>query len=385
MSSSQCKLFIYEEIIINVLNRLPLKSLARFKCVSKNWRKYIAEIYRCRLQWPKPFLIGFFFVEKRLQSHFFFSYKESPLLIGTSLDESVNFIGDRVYVVASSNGFLLCNKLRSRQRIYYVYNPATKHRFELPKTPISMKDPYVGFIVKETDESVSFTIVRYVVTTPVSRNNFRFQYSLTIESFSSETNEWTANSVIEDVPFALYPSRDEISSSSAGVVNGVFFWLDNYGQWMTVYDSVKKCFWALELPERRTVIYPGYCCLGLSGGELCFASTGWTTITCWQLNSFPSRDSIWVRTFAVNVPSVVQKCQEDFGLGGGSSIDREVRNIVFHPALPHILYLQIRSMVISYDLITNNAELVYDFGEAWRKTKHYKLFSYEWPQWPRLQ
>ncbi|XP_015060483.1 uncharacterized protein LOC107006443 [Solanum pennellii] len=385
MSSRQRKKFFSEEIIIKILNGLPLKSLARCSSVSKNWRKYIAEIYRSRLQWPKPYLFGFFCEEKRLRSRFFFSSKESPLLIGNSLDESVDFIGERVYIVASSNGFLLCNKLRSRQRVYYVYNPATRQRFDLPRTQISMKDPIVGCIVKETDESVSFTIVRYEVTSPVSRIKFRFQYSLTIESYSSETKEWTANSLIEDVPFPLYPSRDEISSSSAGVLDGVFFWLDNYGQWMTVYDSVNKDFRALELPERRTVIYPGYCCLGLSGGKICLASTGWTTITCWQLNNFPSRDAVWVRKYAVNVASVVEKCEQDFGLGGGSSLDRELRNMIFHPALSHMLYLQIRSMVISYDLEINTAEFVYDFGEAWRKTIHYKLFSYEWPQWPRLQ
>ncbi|CAN4120350.1 unnamed protein product [Withania somnifera] len=142
---------------------------------------------------------------KRLRSHFFFLSKESPLLVGTSLDKSINFIGERVYVVASSNGFLLCNKLRSRQRTYYVYNPTTKQ-------------------------------LCYVVRSPLSRD--KFQYSLTFESFSSETNVWTANELIVDVPFPLYPSRDEISSSSVGVVDGVFFWLDNYGQWMTVYDSV---------------------------------------------------------------------------------------------------------------------------------------------------
>ncbi|KAM3399068.1 hypothetical protein P3S68_002584 [Capsicum galapagoense] len=128
MKRRQSKLFICEEIIINILNRLPLKSVARFKCVSKDWRKYIAEIYRCRLQLLAPYLIGFFCIEKRLQSRFFFSSKDSPLLIGTGLDKSVNFIGERVYVVASSNGFLLFNKLRNRQRIFYVYNPAMRQR-----------------------------------------------------------------------------------------------------------------------------------------------------------------------------------------------------------------------------------------------------------------
>ncbi|KAM3302936.1 hypothetical protein P3S67_013966 [Capsicum chacoense] len=97
-------------------------------------------------------------------------------------------------------------------------------------------------------------------------------------------------------------------------------------------------------------------CLGLSGGELCFASNSGTTISCWRLNNFPSRDAVWVWKYNVDVATVVEKCREDFGLGGGNALGFKVRNMVFH-----------------------------DFEEAWRKTVHYKLFSYEWPQWPPLQ
>ncbi|KAM3399071.1 F-box protein like [Capsicum galapagoense] len=365
MQRRSCKLHICEEIITNILNRLPPKSLARFICISEDWRKYIAQIYHCRLQWPQPYLICFFCVEKRLQSRFFFSSKESSLVIGTSLDESVSLIGERVYVVASSSGFLLCNKLKSRQRIYYVYNPATRQRFDVPKTRILMNDPRVGFMVKETNESVSFTIVRY----GVHRAYFHHLYSsVTIEIFSSETNIWTANKLTVDERLLFYPYRDETSSSSACVVDRVFCWLCNYPQQVTVYDSVKKCFWALGLPDWTWFLYPGYSCLGLSGGELCFASNG-----------------VWVWKYDIDVATVVQKCREDFGLGGGNALGFKVQSMVFHPALPDILYLQIRSKVISYDMKTSSAELVHDFGEAWRKTVHYKLFSYEWPQWPHLQ
>ncbi|KAK4709267.1 hypothetical protein R3W88_030192 [Solanum pinnatisectum] len=188
----RCKLFVCEEIIINILNRLPLKSVAKFKCISKNWRKYIAEIYRRRFQWPEPYLLGFFCLEKRCQSCFFYSSKESPLV----------FIGERVYIVASSN------------------------------------------------DSVSFTIVRYVISE-------HYQSSITIESFSSEINVWTDYKLIVDVPHALYPSLDETSLSSAGVVDGVFFWL-NYTL-ITIYDSVNKCFWAMELPENLFFYYPRSC------------------------------------------------------------------------------------------------------------------------------
>ncbi|CAN4120349.1 unnamed protein product [Withania somnifera] len=358
MKNCQRKCFDAEEIRINILNRLPLESLAKFKCLSKTWRKYIAESYHCRLQWPEPYLLSFFCIEKRLQSHFFFSSKESSLLIGA------------MYIVASSNGFLLCNKLKSRQRVYYVYNPATRQRLDLPKTRYLMDDPYVGFTCKVyEDDSASFTKVRYAV--PVSWENFKVQYHLTIESFSSETNVWTTTNLIVDVPIDLYPSRDMTSSTSSGVVDGIFCWL-NYGC-MTVYDSVEKRFWVLELPQRMRMVYPGSCFLGVSGGESYFATNYWTkTITCWQLNNYHSPDNaVWIWNYAVDVATIIQNCP--------------VRNNAFHPALPNMLYLQIRSKIISYDLKTSAAELVYDFGEAWRKTQHYKLFSYEWHQWPRLQ
>lgn len=348
-----------------------MKSLARFKYISNGWQKYIAQIYRCRVHWPEPYLIGFFCVEKRLQSRFFFSSKESPLLIGTNLDESVDFIADSVIVIASSNGFLLCNKIKSRKRMYYVYNPATRRRFDLPKTRVFMDDPYVGFTCKAgedgEDDYVSFSIVRCEVLENHESN-------VRIESFSSETNEWTVEKLM-DCPV------DEILSSSGSVLDGVFFWLDNGGRWISFYDSVKVYFWDLELPERRQVIHHTTCCLGLSGGKLCIALNSWTTITCWRLN-----DAEWVRKYVINVASLVKRCQEDFGLGGGGSgLGMEIRNMVFHPALSHVLYLQIRGKVVCYDVKTRTAQLMYDFGEAWRKTQHYKLFSYQWTQWPRLQ
>lgn len=55
-----------------------------------------------------------------------------------------------------------------------------------------------------------------------------------------------------------------------------------------------------------------------------------------------------------------------------------------HPAIPHIFYLDVKGKIISYDMQTDIAELVHDFGEYGWRTKHFKLFSYEWHQWPCL-
>lgn len=68
--------------------------------------------------------MGFFFQDK--ESHrvapirFLSTAKESEELgNGDDIDESVDFLGRRTIIVASSNGFLLCNPKRKFQKEYY--------------------------------------------------------------------------------------------------------------------------------------------------------------------------------------------------------------------------------------------------------------------------
>ncbi|OIT07588.1 PREDICTED: F-box protein At5g03970-like [Nicotiana attenuata] len=389
-----------EDIIINILHCLPSKSLARFNCVSKDWHKYIADSslsYSCRFRrWrPQPNLIGFFYqsweTPKRSQIRFFFSSNEVNNIDGSSLDESVNSLGrKRVYIVASSNGFLLCNDLTG---VYYVYNPATRQSLALPKTQIDMTDPFVGFICKVDDPNkdvISFTIVRYVM--PLV---WEFLSTITIETFSSETNVWTANIKIFE-PIGLWlPILDKKSSSTCGAIDGVLFWWLENGRHITAYDSVDKSFWALELPNDEEMVPRRSCYLGISSGALYFALNLGEAITVWRLESnIRSRDAVWVRIYKANVVSTILQCPEAYGLGVNAlslkefgivgSIGIKVQSMVIHPAIPHIFYLDVRGKVISYDLETDIAEFVHDFGEYWWRTQHFKLFAYEWHQWPRL-
>ncbi|XP_059306750.1 F-box protein At5g03970-like [Lycium ferocissimum] len=384
-----------EDTTMEILHRLPSKSLARFKCVSRTWRKFIADC-RSRRWKPQPNLIGIFYqTRKHSQIRFFPESKEVNNTNNIDLDESLNFLNRKVYIVASSNGFLLCTKHRHKQRVYYIYNPATRQHLTLPKTQICMEnDQAIGFICKADDpdnDVISFTIVRYAIP----RRWDELQYTVTIESFSSETNVWDAHDLILDVPLSLYPFDWDSSSSAAaaGVIDGVFCWLDQFGRQITVYDSVYKCFWALDLPE--DMVGGLDCFLGLSGGALYFTLNCRDAITVWRLEShIRNRDAVWVRKYDANVAATVMQCPEAFGLGGDALrvkafghtgfLRVEVQNMVIHPAVPHIFYLDVRGKVISYDLEMDIAQLVYDFGEPWRRTQHYKLFAYEWHQWPRL-
>ncbi|KAH0710071.1 hypothetical protein KY284_011498 [Solanum tuberosum] len=225
---------------------------------------------------------------------------------------------------------------------YYGYNPATSQLLVLPKTQICMEDdeynpPPIGFICKvdnpdNKDDIISFTIVRYAI--PDYQSNL--QFAVTIESFSSETNAWTANKIILDVPLGLFRST---ISPSASVIDGVFCWLDDSPQ-ITVYDSIYKSFWALKLPEDRERGKSGGCYLGSSAGGLYFALNiiFEATIIVWYLvSNIRSRDAVWVKKYVGNVGSTVLQCRKDFGLEGYHRI--VLKTMVIHPTVPHIFYL----------------------------------------------
>ncbi|XP_015166835.1 F-box protein At5g03970-like [Solanum tuberosum] len=376
---------ICEDIMIKILDFLPSKCLAKFKCVSKCWEKYIADC-RCRRWIQKPYLVGFFCQHSEIQRElrFFLSSSSTKDHSGTfvgSLDH--NLFHRKARLVAASNGFLLCNVKKVH---YYVYNPATSQFLVLPKTQICMEDddnnpPPVGFICKvdnpdNKDDIISFTIVRYAI--PLNPSNL--QFAVTIESFSSETNVWTANKITLEVPIRLFPCTF-MKSPSASVIDGVFYWYDDSLQ-ITVYDSIHKSFWDLKLPEdMERGIGCGY--LGSSAGGLYFALNiifKGTVIVWYLASNIRNRDAVWVKKYVGNVRSIVLQCPEDFGVEGYPHI--ELNNMVIHPTVPHIFYLGFQRNIISYDFEKDVAQLVNIFSGG-PTMKRYKLFPFEWYQWPR--
>ncbi|WMV60022.1 hypothetical protein MTR67_053407 [Solanum verrucosum] len=236
--------------------------------------------------------------------------------------------------------------------------------------------PPIGFICKvdnpDNKDIISFTIVRYAIP---ARPQFDLQVAVTIESFSSETNVWTANKIILDVPIRLFPCT-LTKSPSASVIDGVFCWYDDSLQ-ITVYDSIHKSFWDLKLPEdMERGIGCGY--LGSSAGGLYFALNiifKGTVIVWYLASNIRSRDAVWVKKYVGNVRSTVLQCPEDFGVEGYPHI--ELNNMVIHPTVPHIFYLGLQRNIISYDFEMDVAQLVNNFSGC-PTMKRYKLFPFEW-------
>ncbi|XP_023533020.1 F-box protein At5g07610-like [Cucurbita pepo subsp. pepo] len=135
-----------DDLLVEILVRLPIPSVLRFKSVSKRWLSLISDpnfshrritfypptpsgIFLTRHFW-RPVPRGFGFVVLR---------PNPPQVPFESLEPSVP--KRRIEILQSCNGLLLCCSYGRRygKNTYYVYNPMTKQYTTLPMLQMSKK------------------------------------------------------------------------------------------------------------------------------------------------------------------------------------------------------------------------------------------------------
>ncbi|KAL7147681.1 hypothetical protein ABFS83_06G123700 [Erythranthe nasuta] len=126
-----------DDLLIEIFLRLPIKSLVRFKLVSKRWHFLVNEPRFClmRNDNPNP-AVGLFLLSPTVN----LSYDYVPLSINKSSNppfRKLDFDDEPrgVRILQSCNGLLLCcsNLARECNKRYYVYNPTTTNFSTLPK------------------------------------------------------------------------------------------------------------------------------------------------------------------------------------------------------------------------------------------------------------
>ncbi|KAF5956606.1 hypothetical protein HYC85_003831 [Camellia sinensis] len=368
---------LHEDNVLDILHKLPAKSLVKFKCVSRGWREYISspsvhDCCRSRRWKPTPHMMGFFFQEqesrRRLQIRFLFSSTKKEKM-DNDLDESVSFLGRTAILVASSNGFLLCNQNRNHQMRYYIYNPATKQWAALPKPPKCYRSVATGFVCNDNTcdpykDSICYKVVRF----GIPKCFIDIQSIVTIECFSSETGAWMTVNLIPDVPLPLFPTNDP-----AVVIDEVFYWLD-IGPRIIACDMVQRQCWVMNFPGEPKEV--SSMCLAVLNGHLHYGIADDVSIEIWSLEGdFRCRLAQWHMKHRVRVVSLANRYPEIFGLVDNLIISAVVG---FHPADEHrIVYLNLRGKVISYHINNGIVEVVHDFGAPEWMTRNYKFFPYE--------
>ncbi|XP_073131249.1 F-box protein At5g07610-like [Henckelia pumila] len=231
------------DLLVQILLRVPIKSLVRFKLVSKKWHSIITNPQFCHLRNPDPNpAIGLFLPCSRTrqdQSFQFvpFSDQKSRNPPFNNLDFTEDPSGIRV--LQSCNGLLLCcsSRARERNRKYYVYNPTTKNFSTLPKL-----EPGTGFSNRIRGMSLAFDPTKsphYKVVCVRSFETESGQYRFQIQSYSSNTGPWR----VCGEPFTA-----EATFENGVYFNGAIHWIKTGVGDSLYFDIENQALETMQMP-----------------------------------------------------------------------------------------------------------------------------------------
>lgn len=363
--------YLPDWFLIEVLSRLPVKCVFRYKCVSKRWRFLIsatsfASLYvsRASLLLPPhqtPWTIlantlrvekdaGFFFAQSFLPDlfsdnrlHTRFSTVHFPYIVSPEGGEGYN-------IVAVSDGLVLydcgvCVEVSD----YHIYNAITGHCVAIPRP--SMRFGYVstGFLAKSEGGSLmSYKVVRLDC-------QFGESYILRFEVFSSETGSWRSIVVHMDLAIEVVWLRRPVA------LNRKLHWIDRrYGILVfNPFDDFNQCR-VIGLPadideqcidgrnNGRPILFD------VHQGRLRYTEVsvvpvypfGFSGISVWVLDEYDS--SSWTLLHRVKISDLTL----DDVLVSKALNGIIPTPIAFHPLDPNIFYLGFGDTVVSYNMKT---------------------------------
>ncbi|XP_050373077.1 F-box protein At5g07610-like [Argentina anserina] len=180
----------HQDLLTDILLRLPAKSLLRFKCVSKHWLSLISspQFRRRRLRLASSGIILCQTTDLIHHTSVAGSHSDPPFT-------SLSFIGDSagMKILQSSYGLLLCCSSlhkRGKRRSYYICNPSTQQFSTLPEADCeniskTIYGVYLTFDSSKLPDHYQVASVRSC-SSPSSPSSNSFQ----IVTYSSKTRAW---------------------------------------------------------------------------------------------------------------------------------------------------------------------------------------------------
>ena len=232
------------DLILQILARLPIKSLFRFKSVCKSWSNLPSDAHFIRLHYQAsskdPNLL-IEILDPTIPSSNFISIDGFFNVSRFSLD----FLNDRVKIRAASNGILCCASVRNKG-IYYVCNPMTRELRLLPRTrerPFTRFQPeYEATIAALAFDPLSYRFVVFLAG--FYRPFGRWPHDeFVCLVFDSATNSWNK--------FVSYIHEEFTHMNRNQVVffNGALHWLTYSCSYVLALDLGDWVWRKISMPE----------------------------------------------------------------------------------------------------------------------------------------
>ncbi|KAL2530868.1 F-box/kelch-repeat protein [Forsythia ovata] len=290
-----------QEIIIEVLLRLPVKSLVKFRCVCKPWLSLISSP-----QFAKTHLkisseknkgehdrlvlgctsdYGVFLRSINLDSFMHGkNFTDAAKVYGHEMD--VNFPRVELRMIGSCNG-LICISVGSCG--VFLWNPSIRKSKVLPPSGSEFRNysntVTYGFGYDELNDD-------YKVAENFGFATDAYSFSAKLKIFSLRTNSWKE---IENWPGA-YPSRRR--ARTCAFVNGAFHWSGRpNGRWqITSLNTETELYGEISLPEYEIGLKD--LTLGVLRKCLCVFYNYKTHLDIWMMKKYGVRES-WTKLVCI--------------------------------------------------------------------------------------
>ncbi|CAN6242209.1 unnamed protein product [Urochloa humidicola] len=341
-----------DDLIVDILSRLPVKSLCRCKCVSPHWRDLISEPdHRRRL--PQT-LAGFFCSDwsdgREVWRFANLGEARRPPLINTPFSFMPGY--EDVAVVDACNGLLLCRPPKGSPHLsrYVVCNPATKSWVVVPNLGSH----------GDAAEDVKPFVARLGFDPAISAHFHVFQFAENsdgtvagVEIYSSEAGAWSYKE-------SLWNNQTQLFDNSPSVfLNGLLHFSTIQSEVVAV-DVEGELWWVLPAPEDidevddRAEWDPGF--LGRYQGHLCYMTLCYyeRDLSVWVLEDYGADE--WVLKCQVTDRQLTEKISQP---------ESYYELITIHPDCNWILYVTgLESMLMAYDMDRNEVHVIQNLGSG---------------------
>ncbi|XP_050236756.1 putative F-box/kelch-repeat protein At1g15680 [Mercurialis annua] len=360
-----------DDLLVEILHRIPCKSAFQCKSVCKKWRKLISKTYFTRCfarrhrsdhRKKRRELGEEGVVVKRSFNHLFFIPSEYKHQF--SFDFLPFFSSKQknptTFIAGSSNNLFLCT---ADQAAYYVCNPMTNHWIALPPPPPLLESVHIypGLVVFGSSMSrTTFKVIRVLVPVTGEKKLSEFE----VDVFCSITGKWGR---LKTGP-SPKPFIWSVRRSPAICYRGRLHWIATSENQMVVYDVRKNSFcFIIEPPKNSTKhsVVPA-----LSGAfYVAQFSKRSSKLKLWQLD-YPDNEQAepkWRFKGKFMLHEYVRHGRRwltELFIKRVLTIHRHDRNIIYLGANSEVWYLagkfRCHRYVVSCNLRTKTLDLVYE-------------------------
>ncbi|KAL5713145.1 hypothetical protein ACHQM5_015250 [Ranunculus cassubicifolius] len=383
---SSPKVFISDDLVVEILSRAGQKTVIRCKSVCKNWQDLITRFVIARLKTLPPLVSGFYYAQKEykfttdadlITTDADLKFLECPHEVGLmdmSVDTGLSFLRrSSIVAVSSHQGYVLCAEdpgkpekqygfLDAYQFRYIICNPLTRQWVELPKPCHPHYIDRVHLFCYNQKGCNEFKVVSFV---PARVNNDFY-----VEMYTSETGKWNSSRV----PF------NEILKGYSFLLNGSVYFSTTKNN-IYAYDLMEEHMRCLELPLQ---VSWGYKLLGVSAGSIYYALDDRESFKVWVLDDING----WSLQHEIDYGIVHKQLPGRYDITYRSETEKyygfSFEPLAFHPLNPNVIFVNVakhgmynRDMAILYHRDSERVQVIGDLKHCNTTT----VIPYSLPAW----